>query len=155
MPDIRHTRLADVLINYSIKVKPKDRVAILTQPIAMPLVEEIYRKVLTAGGFPYVQLGGLRSKVETENLSYYLLTEGNQEQIEHVNQFEKIIREQFECLVAIGGSTNTRSMASLQISRSCGESVTPACSCCCQTPRMQTLLASPRLNKVSTRHWSR
>jgi aminopeptidase len=117
MPDIRHTRLADVLINYSINVKPGDRVGILTQPIAMPLVEEIYRKVLQAGGFPYVQLGGLRSKVETENLSYYLLTEGSQEQIEHVNQFEKIIREEFECLLVIGSATNTRALSNVDPGR--------------------------------------
>ncbi|TFH36882.1 MAG: aminopeptidase [Anaerolineales bacterium] len=113
MPDIRHTRLADVLINYSIHVKPGDRVGIITQPIAMPLVEEVYRAVLRAGGFPYVQLGGLRSKVETENLSYYLLTEGTQEQIEHVNGFEKIIREEFECMVALYSQTNTRAMSGI------------------------------------------
>jgi aminopeptidase len=113
MPDIRHTRLADVLINYSINVKPGDRVGIFTQPIAMPLVEEIYRKVLQAGGFPYVQLGGLRTKAETENLSYHLLTEGSQEQIEHVNLFEKIIREEFECMVVIGGATNTRALSNV------------------------------------------
>jgi aminopeptidase len=113
MPDIRHTRLADVLINYSVNVKPGDRVGIFTQPIAMPLVEEIYRKVLQAGGFPYVQLGGLRTKAETENLSYYLLTEGSQEQIEHVNRFEKIIREEFECMLVIDGATNTRALSNV------------------------------------------
>ncbi len=117
MPDIRHTRLADVLINYSINVKPGDRVAILTQPPAMPLVEEIYRKVLQAGGFPYVQLGGLRTKVETEVLSYYLLTEGNDEQIEHVNRFEKIIREEFECMVSLYSGTNTRAMSGVDPAR--------------------------------------
>jgi len=111
MPDPRHTRLADVLVNYSIHVKPGDRVGILTQPIAMPLVEEIYRKILQAGGFPYVQLGGLRTKVETETLSHYLLSEGSKEQIEHVNRFEKMIREEFECLVALHSMTNTRTMS--------------------------------------------
>lgn len=111
MPDIRHTRLADILVNYSIKVKPGERVGIFTQPPAMPLVEQIYRKVLQAGGFPYVQLGGLRTKVETEALSYYLYTEGNDEQIQHVNRFEKIVREEFECMVTLYSATNTRSMS--------------------------------------------
>jgi aminopeptidase len=117
MTDIRLTRLADVLINYSIRVGAGDRVAILTQPVAMPLVEEIYRKVLQAGGFPYVQLGGLRTRVETENLSYYLFTEGSDEQIEHVNRFERMIREEFECLVAIHSLTNTRALSGIQPSR--------------------------------------
>jgi aminopeptidase len=111
MPDIRHTRLADVLINYSVNVKPGDRVAIFTQPPAMSLVEEIYRKILQAGGFPYVQLGGMRTKVETETLSYYLFTEGNTDQIEHVNRFEKFIREEFECMVSLYSGTNTRAMS--------------------------------------------
>jgi aminopeptidase len=113
MPDLRHTRLADLLINYSIRVKPGDRVGIFTQPAALPLVEELYRKILQAGGFPYVQLGGLRTKAETENLSYYLLSEGSKEQIEHVNRFEKMVREEFECMVGLHSQTNTRAMSGI------------------------------------------
>jgi aminopeptidase len=111
MPDVRHTRLADVLVSYSIKVREGDRVGIFTQPPGLPLVEEIYRKVLKAGGFPYVQLGGMRTKVETEALAYYLFTEGTKEQIEHVNRFEKIIREEFECMITLYSGMNTRAMS--------------------------------------------
>jgi len=60
MPDPRISNLARTLVEYSTRVKPGDHVAIMTQPVAMPLAEEVYRFALKAGGYPYVQLGGLR-----------------------------------------------------------------------------------------------
>ncbi|MGD8731615.1 MAG: aminopeptidase [Anaerolineales bacterium] len=113
MADPRLTNLARILVEYSTKVKKGDRVAIFTQPVAMPLVEAIYRQVLKAGGYPYVQLGGLRSRVETEELEYLLFTEGSDEQIQHVNQFEKQIREDFEVFISLYSQSNTRGLSSV------------------------------------------
>jgi len=117
MTDQRLANLARILVEYSTAVRPGDHVAILTQPIAMPLVEEIYRQVLAAGGYPYVQLGGLRSRVETENLEYLLFTEGSEDQIQHVNRFEKIIREEFEVLIALYSESNTRGLSNVDPTR--------------------------------------
>lgn len=113
MADPRLTNLARILVDYSTGVQDGDRVAILTQPAAMPLVEAVYRQVLRAGGYPYVQLGGLRSRVETEKLEYLLLTEGSERQIQHVNQFEKIIREEFEVMIVFYSQTNTRGLSNV------------------------------------------
>ena len=113
MADPRLTNLARILVDYSTGVQDGDRVAILTQPAAMPLVEAVYRQVLRAGGYPYVQLGGLRSRVETEKLEYLLLTEGSELQIQHVNQFEKIIREEFEVMIVFYSQTNTRGLSNV------------------------------------------
>jgi aminopeptidase len=113
MADSRLTNLARILVEYSTKVKKGDRVAIFTQPVAMPLVEAIYRQVLKAGGYPYVQLGGLRSRVETEELEYLLFTEGSDEQIQHVNQFEKQIREDFEVFISLYSQSNTRGLSNV------------------------------------------
>jgi aminopeptidase len=113
MADPRLTNLARILVEYSTKVKQGDRVAILTQPIAMPLVEAIYREVLKSGGYPYVQLGGLRSRVETEELEFLLFTEGSEDQIQHVNQFEKQIREEFEVFISLYSQSNTRGLSNV------------------------------------------
>jgi aminopeptidase len=113
MADPRLTNLARILVEHSTKVKKGDRVAVLTQPVAMPLVEAVYSEVLKAGGFPYVQLGGLRSRVETEALEYLLYTEGSEEQIKHVNLFEKQIREQFDVMLVLYSQTNTRGMSNI------------------------------------------
>jgi len=101
MPDPRISNLARTLVEYSTRVKPGDHVAIMTQPVAMPLAEEVYRFALKAGGYPYVQLGGLRSRVETETLEYLLFTEGSEDQIQHVNRFVKEIREEFEVMIVL------------------------------------------------------
>ncbi len=113
MSDPRHINLADILVNYSTRVKSGDRVGILAQPVAMPLVEEVYRKVLAAGGHPYVFLGGLRSHVETENLAYILFTEGNDDQIQHVHPAVKLVRGELEVMVSIQSQSNTRGMSNV------------------------------------------
>jgi aminopeptidase len=113
MTDRRLTNLARTLVEYSTEVKPGDHVAIIAQPAAMPLIEQIYRYTLAAGGYPYVQLGGLRSKVETESLEYLLFTEGSEAQIQHVNRFERIIREEFEVFISLYSQTNTRGLSNV------------------------------------------
>ncbi len=117
MIDPRLTNLARILVTYSTRVEPGDRVAILTQPAAMPMVEEVYRQVLAAGGYPYVLLGGLRSRVETEHLEYLLLTQGNDDQIQHVHQFEKMVREEFEVMIVLDSQTNTRGLSNVDPDR--------------------------------------
>ena len=117
MSDPRLANLARILVDYSTEVKPGDHVAILSQPVAMPLVEEIYRKVLAAGGYPYVQLGGLQSHVETENLEYLLFKEGSEDQIQHVNRFERIIREEFEVFIVLYSQSNTRGLSNVDSGR--------------------------------------
>ena len=111
MADDRLVNLARILVEYSTEIKPQDHVAIYAQPVAMPLVEQVYRQVLAAGGYPYVQLGALSSRVETEALEYLLFTEGSDDQIQHVNRFDKIIREEFESFIAIYSQTNTRTLS--------------------------------------------
>ena len=111
MADNRLVNLARILVEYSTEIKPQDHVAIYAQPVAMPLVEQVYRQVLAAGGYPYVQLGALSSRVETEALEYLLFTEGSDDQIQHVNRFDKIIREEFESFIAIYSQTNTRTLS--------------------------------------------
>ncbi|MCK5635338.1 MAG: aminopeptidase, partial [Anaerolineales bacterium] len=113
MVDLRLTNLAKTLVHYSTEVKPGDHVGILTQPVALPLAEEVYRHALAAGGYPYVLLGGLRSRAETEALEYILFTEGNDDQIQHVNRFDKIVREEFDVMVVLQSQSNTRRLSNV------------------------------------------
>ena len=56
MRDPRLEKLADVLVNYSVGVKPDQLVRISGPPVTAPLVVELYRKVLAAGGHPTVRM---------------------------------------------------------------------------------------------------
>lgn len=53
MTDPRISNLARTLVRYSSKVKHGDLVAVLSQPPAGPLIREIFREALKAGGHPY------------------------------------------------------------------------------------------------------
>ncbi|HYE61304.1 MAG TPA: aminopeptidase [Phycisphaerales bacterium] len=76
MRDPRLDKLADVLVNFSTKVKPGDLVAIAAEPIAMPLTEAVAEKVLKAGGNPFWL-------PRSEQLTEVLLTHGSDDQIRY------------------------------------------------------------------------
>ena len=52
MGDIRVEKLADLMVNYSVAVKPGDKVVIQGETSGEPLIKEVYAKVLQAGGNP-------------------------------------------------------------------------------------------------------
>jgi aminopeptidase len=56
MRDPRVEKLADLLVNYSIQMRPGDKVAIRNWTPAEPLLNAIYAKVLAAGGYPLLPL---------------------------------------------------------------------------------------------------
>ena len=78
MRDQRLDKLADVLVNYSTRVKKGETVAITADPLAFPLVEACYAAVLRAGGHPFWM-------VRSEPLIELKLAEGSSEQIEWVS----------------------------------------------------------------------
>ena len=56
MRDPRLQKLADVLVNYSTGVKKDDLVRLAGPIVGRPLVVELYRAVLAAGGHPYATI---------------------------------------------------------------------------------------------------
>jgi aminopeptidase len=52
--DIRVEKMAELLVNYSVTVKPGDKTAIMGDSAAEPLLKAIYSNVLKAGGYPYL-----------------------------------------------------------------------------------------------------
>ena len=52
MTDPRVKKLADIIVNYSLGVKPGEWVTVTANIIAEPLVREIYTQILKAGGNP-------------------------------------------------------------------------------------------------------
>ena len=113
MSDPRVINLAKTIVQYSTKVKPKEQVGIFFQPVAMPLVREVYREVLRAGAFPSLLLGLERSHVEIDEFAYILFTEGNDDQVNYVSPFERIVREAFDVFFNIKSLTNTRNLATV------------------------------------------
>jgi aminopeptidase len=112
MPDPRLEQLAQVLVNYSVEVKPRDRVGIVASPLAVPLMRELVRYTLRAGGYPY-PLMGHDTYVGYFGFDDVFLTESNDDQLKHVSQIESMLRGEFEGLIILHSSENTRSLTAV------------------------------------------
>ena len=108
--DPRISRWAKTLVNYCLDVKPGETVQINATPAAEPLINEVYREVLRAGGHPIpaIRLGGL-----TETL----LREGNDAQLQWINPADRLLTEQVDCFLTISSETNTRQLAGVDPER--------------------------------------
>jgi aminopeptidase len=112
MADPRVEQLAQVLVNYSTEIKPRDRVGILGSPQARPLMRELVRKVLHAGGYPY-PLMGYDTYAGYFGFDDVFLTEANEDQLNHVSQVERLLRSEFESVIFISSKENTRSLSNV------------------------------------------
>lgn len=116
MADPRVEKFAKVLVNYSARIKPGDRVLIEATTAAEPLVRAIYLEVLKAGGYPVplVQLPDMFFPGHED----LLLAHGSEAQLDFVPPLQKLAYDQFESRIRIHSTTNTRSQGSLDTSRS-------------------------------------
>jgi aminopeptidase len=110
MSDPRHQKLAALLVNYSIGVQPGERIGIEGNALALPLLAEIYREVLRAGGLPAV----IWREAIFEEL---LLKEGNDDQLLYFSEPHALVYETFDARIAAVGSENTRSLSGVEPQR--------------------------------------
>ncbi|HEY7087203.1 MAG TPA: aminopeptidase [Tepidisphaeraceae bacterium] len=103
MRDSRLQKLADVLVNYSVAVKPGQLVRISGPSAAQPLVIEVFREVLKAGGHPHVRMS-------PEQLAEITLKHGNDEQLKFLNPINLYEYEKIDCSIGIWAEENTRSL---------------------------------------------
>ena len=103
MSDARVDKLAKTLVEYSVKVKPGDWVVIFGNPIAEPLVREVYRYALRAGGQPSVLLG-------LDSLGEVLYAEANEDQLKWLSPFDRMPFEDADVFISIQATENTRAL---------------------------------------------
>jgi aminopeptidase len=103
MRDPRLEKLADVLVNYSVGVKAGQIVRISGPPVSQPLIVELYRKALAAGGNPSVRM-------VPEELNEIFLKNGNDEQLRFVNPVGVFEYEKIDCSIGIWAEENTKAL---------------------------------------------
>lgn len=103
MADPRVVSLAKTLVNYSTKVKPGDLVVITGSPVALPLIKEVVRYVVRAGGNPNVLL-------TDDDIAEIIMQESNEEQLKFISPFKKLTMEEADVSIGIRAPSNTRSM---------------------------------------------
>ncbi len=110
MRDPRLEKLADVIVNYSTGVKPGDLVRLTAPTVAEPLLVELFRKVVAAGGHPM-------ARTSPDELSEILLKTGNDEQLKFVNPVAQFEVDQIDVSIVVWAEENTRALTNVDAKR--------------------------------------
>jgi aminopeptidase len=105
MADPRIQKLAELVVNYSTKIKPGNKVVINAPNTAQPLTRAIYLEVVKAGGLPIVLPRG-----DFEDILYRF---GTDEQIQYVHQPQRYIAEEYDARFAILADDNTKKFSNI------------------------------------------
>lgn len=103
MRDERITRLAEILVDYSVGVKPGDKVQIRGETPARPLVEEVFRLVVRRGGIPMVQLS-------FPTLQRIYFEEASPELLSTIPPAQEFMANEADALISIRAPENTREL---------------------------------------------
>src|SRR5579875_3595304 len=111
MADERHQKLAQVLVHYSLELKPGDRLLIQAPIAAFPLTREVFREAIRTGAYVVA--------VETlqPELIELLLREGSDEQLTYVSELDRLRVEQYTARLYVWGEENTRALSSVDPKR--------------------------------------
>lgn len=110
MPDPRITKLAQVLVHYSLELQPGEDFYLQTAPLADELNLAVYEEAMRSGAhiFAYNQVMG------AEELYYKL---GSDAQIEYISPIRRMIIENFRAMLLIEAEENTRALTNVNPER--------------------------------------
>jgi len=106
MSDPRIKKLADLLVNYSVKVQPGQWVLINSHIIAEPLTSEVLRAVLEAGGLPQIIL-------TSDDLVETGFRYSSDEQLSWISPIVKTLYKEVDVLIALRAFGNTKYLANI------------------------------------------
>lgn len=110
MADPRVTKLAEVLVRYSLKLQPGQTFRINASSVAAPLVHALYREALLAGANPY-------SRIAIDGLDELLYKHGSDAQLSHIPSWTRDEYANVDATISIMGGSNSRSLAGVDSSR--------------------------------------
>ena len=106
MPDPRIGKLAQVLVNYSVAIRPKDKVFIQGSTVAEPLLKAVAVEVVKAGGYPLMnaQLPG------QAELTY---RHASDDQLQHVPEPMRLVFETYDAAISLMSAANTKELTNV------------------------------------------
>lgn len=103
MIDPRARKLAKLLVEYSVSIQKGDVVIVHGDYAAEPIINQIYKEVLLAGGHPIL-------KLESEGATEAFYKYASQEQLEWIAPTLKWEKENIDALIRVRAVVNTRSL---------------------------------------------
>jgi len=110
MPDPRVSKLAKVLVNYSIALKPGDQFVLRTNPLAEELNLAVYEEAIKAGANVFLQ----QSMPGAEEIFYKYASDA---QLDFISPVRRLIVETFDASLYIEAEHNTRSLSGIDPTR--------------------------------------
>jgi aminopeptidase len=110
MPEPRILKLAQVLVNYSLELKPGQQLQLRTNPLAEALSLAVYAEAVKAGAHVFTQV----SLPGQEELFF---KHASGEQLDYVSPIRKAIVETFDAQLVIGAEYNTRALSGIDPAR--------------------------------------
>jgi aminopeptidase len=108
--DPRITKLAKVMVHYSLALKPSQQCLIQTHPLAEELTLAVYEEAIRAGAFVTL----LSSTPGAQEIYYKYASD---DQLDYVPPFTKIVSETFDANLHIWSEHNTHSLAGIDPKR--------------------------------------
>lgn len=106
MVDPRIARLADTLVNHSIRVKKEEIIVINSSSEGTPLALECYKLILKKGAFPKVNFS-------MPGFAYAYYKYANFQQLNHFPEIAKFEAEKLDGEINIGGPLNTKEFSNV------------------------------------------
>ncbi|MBI2251427.1 MAG: aminopeptidase [Armatimonadetes bacterium] len=106
MRDPRFTKLAKVLVNYSLEIKKNQLVLINADYIAEPLIKEIYLEVLKAGAHP-------QTRINIPDLLEIFYKNAADYQLSYLSPIRKYEIEKIDAYIGLWGDSNTKALSNV------------------------------------------
>jgi len=110
MTDPRVTKLAQVLIHYSLGLKRDQLLKITGEVAALPLIEAAYVEAVAVGAYPYIE-------VRVPNAEEAMLRGGSERQLRYLPPHRAYEFRKIDAYLGIWGSNNTRYLAGIDPGR--------------------------------------
>jgi len=108
--DKRTEKLAELLINYSVRARPGETVLIRGNDLAKPLMVACFKAALKAGAHPRLSV----SFDESNEIFYRNASKAQMENFPHISYFEA---KNADCLISIIAPSNVKSLSNVDPSR--------------------------------------
>ncbi len=110
MVDIRVSRLAELVVKYCIELNKGEEVYITGTIDSLPFIRELYKAIVTIGGYPILNL-------YDETLHEIFYKYADYDVLKHVSPIEKYLYEHINARISILSYTHTKYLSSINPER--------------------------------------
>ena len=110
MPRDLESKLARLVVQYSVAVEEGQTVVIAGSTEAIPLINELYRETLRAGGHPF-------TKIDAPGQKYIFMNEAQDHQLEYENPFDLNLAQNVDVAIRVASEMNTRELTNIDAAR--------------------------------------